>query len=110
MYILVTYIPQSHLEQVKEAIFAAGAGVLGAYHRCSYQTLGEGQFRPLSGSDPFIGVHGETAAVPEWRLEVTVAEDRAEAVIEALLASHPYEVVAYHLIAALTLQEVKRNG
>ncbi|HNC00548.1 MAG TPA: hypothetical protein PLS71_20045 [Leptospiraceae bacterium] len=55
MYQLVFYIPESHLEQVKEALFAKGAGSYKDYDHCSWQTPGIGQFRPLKGSNPFLG-------------------------------------------------------
>lgn len=54
MYVMVFYVPQSHLEEVKEAVFSAGAGIMGGYDRCCFQTLGTGQFRPLAGSSPFL--------------------------------------------------------
>ena len=58
MHTLTVYIPETHLEQVKDAIFAAGAGRYAAYDRCCWQTPGQGQFRPLEGSNPAIGTHG----------------------------------------------------
>jgi len=110
MYILVTYIPPSHLEAVKEALFAAGAGTIASYDRCCFQLLGEGQFRPLEGSTPYIGEQGGLTRQEEWRLELTVEEAVAEAVVEALLASHPYQVPAYHLIPVLTIEELKERS
>ncbi|MEH6542063.1 MAG: hypothetical protein V7748_18580, partial [Halopseudomonas sp.] len=53
MYKLCFFVPASHVEQVKQAVFAAGAGRLGNYDSCSWQVLGQGQFRPLSGSEPY---------------------------------------------------------
>jgi len=104
VYILVTYVPDSHLEVVKEALFKAGAGKMGSYDSCCYQSQGTGQFRPLQGSSPFIGQVGELAQEREWRLELVVDEEFAAPVVEALLESHPYEVPAYHLIPVLTLE------
>ncbi len=102
MYILVTYVPPSHLQLVKEALFDAGAGKLGSYDRCSFQSLGEGQFRPLAGSSPFLGHHGSVERTEEWRLEMVVEDHLKEDVIAALRSSHPYETVAYHLIEVVT--------
>lgn len=98
MYVLVCYLPESHLESVKEALFASGAGEMGGYDRCCWQTKGIGQFRPSASSNPFLGKSGELAQVEEWRLELVVREEDAPAVIEALKRSHPYEVPSYHLI------------
>jgi len=104
VYILVTYVPDSHLEVVKEAIFKAGAGTMGSYDSCCFQSQGTGQFRPLQGSSPFIGQVGELAQAMEWRLELVVDDECAAQVVDALLESHPYEVPAYHLIPVLTLE------
>ncbi len=109
MYILVTYIPPSHLEPVKAALFSAGAGRIGAYDQCCFQILGEGQFRPLEGSTPYIGERDELAREAEWRLEMAIEDSVADAVLQALLKSHPYEVPAYHLIPVLTIQDLKEH-
>jgi structural hemagglutinin/hemolysin toxin protein RtxA len=106
MYILVTYVPPSHLEVVKDALFAAGGGAIGAYDQCCFQTLGTGQFRPLAGSSPFVGTQDTLERCDEWRIELAVEKDRAAAVVAALLASHPYEVPAYHLIPVITDKEL----
>ena len=95
MYKLVTFIPESHLEQVKSALFAAGAGQIGNYDCCSWQVLGAGQFRPLAGSEAFIGRVGELEQVAEYRLETVVDDLLIEAVVMALYAAHPYEEPAY---------------
>ena len=55
MYLLFFLVPETHLELTKNALFAVGAGSIGHYSHCAWQTLGEGQFMPLSGSDAFIG-------------------------------------------------------
>ena len=103
MYILVCYIPETHLEQVKQALFSAGAGKMGKYEQCCWQTLGEGQFKPIEGSNPFLGSVEELAQVAEWRLELVVNEEDAASVVEALKYAHPYEVPAYHLFPAMTI-------
>ncbi len=96
MISLVFYVPQSHLEAVKDAVFAAGAGQIGDYSRCCWQVAGTGQFAPGAQSDPFIGAHGEVEQVLEYRVEMVCAEDRVDAVIAALRAAHPYEEPAFH--------------
>ena len=109
MYILVTYIPPSHLEVVKAALFSAGAGKISAYDQCCFQILGEGQFRPLEGSTPYIGTRDELARGAEWRLELAVEDSVVNAVLTALLESHPYEVPAYHLIPVVTREDLKEH-
>lgn len=98
MYKLTLFIPATHLESVKNALFAAGAGRYANYDCCSWQTLGEGQFRPLAGSQPFIGQSGTIEKVPEYRVEMICAATHLEAVVAALRATHPYEEPAFDLI------------
>jgi hypothetical protein len=102
MYILIVYVPETHVEKVKEALFAAGAGDFGGYDRCSWQVKGTGQFRPLEGSDPYLGSTGKVERAEEYRVELSLRREIASEVVEALLEAHPYEVPAYHLIPALS--------
>lgn len=99
MHTLVFYIPETHLESVKEAVFAAGAGVQGEYQRCCWQVLGQGQFEPMSGAQPFIGQANKLEQLPEWRVEMLVQEAALEAVIQAFKQAHPYEEPAYAVYA-----------
>lgn len=99
MHQLVFYVPASHLAVVKDAVFAAGAGQIGAYSHCCWQSLGQGQFRPLMGSNPHIGTQDEVSQVNEYKVEMVVSDAHLEAVIDALKSHHPYETPAYHLIA-----------
>ena len=101
MYKLTVFIPESALEQVKSALFAAGAGSIGNYEQCCWQVKGTGQFMPLVGSDPHIGMHDRLEAVDEWRVEMVVAEAVIETVIAALKEAHPYETPAYDVIKVL---------
>lgn len=96
MYQIVFYVPASHVEVVKEALFAAGAGRIGNYDGCSWQVLGEGQFRPGEGSDPFLGSEGELERVPEFRVELVCGDDVLGAALSALREAHPYEEPAFH--------------
>lgn len=98
MFKLVFFVPESALEQVKSAIFAAGAGRQGAYDQCAWQTKGEGQFRPLKGSQPYIGELGQLEKVMEYRVETLVEADIMDEVIQALKQTHPYEEPAYEVI------------
>ena len=92
---LTVYIPDSHLEAVKSALFAAGAGHQGNYDCCAWQILGQGQFRPLAGSVPFIGTVGELETGAEYRVEMLCPEERVAAVTHALRSAHPYEEPAF---------------
>ncbi|MCO4784908.1 NGG1p interacting factor NIF3 [Marinomonas atlantica] len=98
MYSLVFYVPETHLEQVKEAVFEAGAGKIGDYEACCWQVKGQGQFRPSESATPFIGQVGQLEEVDEYRVEMVLLETLREGVVSALKLSHPYEEVAYHLI------------
>ncbi|MDR0577256.1 MAG: NGG1p interacting factor NIF3 [Candidatus Accumulibacter sp.] len=98
MHALTVYIPAPYLERVKDALFAAGAGRYARYDRCSWQTLGDGQFRPLEGSRPFIGSPGGEERVPEYRVEMICEDDRIDEVAAALRAAHPYEEPAFHFV------------
>ena len=102
MYKLGFYVPESHLEPVKTALFEAGAGRIGDYDHCCWQTLGQGQFRPLEGSNPHIGSQGEVERLPEYRVELVVADEQLRPVIDALLAAHPYEEPAWDLVQLVT--------
>tara|TARA_B110000858_G_scaffold141288_1_gene160357 strand:- start:7997 stop:8326 length:330 start_codon:yes stop_codon:yes gene_type:complete len=89
------YVPEEQLEQVKQAMFDAGAGRVGNYDYCAWQVLGQGQFRPGEGSTPFKGVQGKVERLVEYKVEMVCAQEFAEQAIEALKESHPYEEVAY---------------
>jgi len=102
MYKLCFYVPDSHLESVKNAVFAAGAGRIGDYDSCCWQVLGEGQFRPLTGSAPFLGQHGELERVAEYRVEMVCEAANIGASVAALLAAHPYQEPAWDVVALVT--------
>lgn len=95
MYKFIAYIPEPDLEQVKTALFDAGAGQLGNYSHCAWQVLGMGQFKPLTGANPAIGEIDKVEYVPEWRVEMIVPDECLQAVINAYHNAHPYEVPAY---------------
>ncbi|HEY9018324.1 NGG1p interacting factor NIF3 [Thiomicrospira sp.] len=98
MFKLVFFVPESALEQVKSAIFEAGAGRQGDYDQCAWQTKGEGQFRPLKGSQPYIGDLNRLEKVMEYRVETLVDAEVIDGVIQALKQAHPYEEPAYEVI------------
>ncbi|AZB92234.1 MULTISPECIES: hypothetical protein [Acinetobacter] len=100
---LIYYVPDSHLESTKQAIFSAGAGGIGNYEHCAWQVKGMGQFKPVKGADPYIGELGELEQVDEWRVETIVIEENAKAVAKALKASHPYEEPAFEFIQIIEI-------
>lgn len=99
---LVVFIPVDHLDAVVDALAEAGAGQIGDYDRCHWATEGTGSFRPLPGSDPYIGQTGEVEAVTEARVELVLPASRRGAVAAALRATHPYEEPAFHFTPADT--------
>lgn len=95
MYKLVFFVPESHLESVKAAVFDAGAGVIGDYEHCCWQVLGHGQFRPRVGAQPFVGSLGELEELPEWRVELVCVDTLIRRAVAAMVDVHPYEEPAY---------------
>jgi hypothetical protein len=95
MYKLCFFVPESHLQAVKQAVFNAGGGCHAAYDSCCWQTLGQGQFRPLAGSQPFVGKAGQLEQIMEWKVEMVVADESLQEVVVALKLSHPYETPAF---------------
>lgn len=102
-YKLIFYVPESHVELVKEAVFATGAGQQGNYDQCCWQTLGVGQFRPLPGSQPFIGNDHILEQVAEYRVELLCDECHLDAAVAALCLAHPYEEPAFDIVLRHTI-------
>jgi hypothetical protein len=88
---LIVFVPPEGLEVVREALFAAGAGRIGEYERCSWYTEGTGTFLGGAGTDPTIGERGREERVRELRLETVYPEERHGEVMAALRGAHPYE-------------------
>ena len=98
MYHIAFYVPEDHAEKVKESMFAAGAGRLGNYEKCSFEYKGFGQFKPLPGARPFIGSEGELETVSEIKIEMVCLKENLQEAIAALKRTHPYETPAYYVI------------
>lgn len=98
---LVFYVPTAHAETVKQAVFNAGAGAIGNYDQCCWQTEGIGQFRPNNDANPTIGKAGQRETVPELKIETLCELSNIPAIICALKQAHPYEEPAYDVIALL---------
>jgi structural toxin protein (hemagglutinin/hemolysin) RtxA len=107
MYQLIFYVPDSHLESVKSALFKAGAGRIEHYDCCAWQTLGDGQFRPLAASNAFIGTKNETTKLAEYKVEMVCSAEIIKSVLQALLLAHPYETPAYGVFEIKTLADFK---
>ncbi|NTW30109.1 MAG: hypothetical protein HGA33_02445 [Candidatus Moranbacteria bacterium] len=94
-YKLVTFVPLSHADAVREAMGNVGAGKIGNYTHCSFSSRGTGRFLPGDGANPAIGEVGKSEEVEEERIEVLVSEESIDVVIAAMKSAHPYEEVAY---------------
>ncbi len=98
MYKISFFVPNASAEGVKNALFKAGAGRIGRYDSCCWQSAGTGQFRPLEGSDPAVGAVGELEKVPELKVEMVCADDVVREAVAALRTSHPYEEPAFDVM------------
>jgi hypothetical protein len=101
---LVWFVPREALDATREAVFAAGAGRIGDYERCSWYAAGTGTFLARPGAEPTIGEVGREERVAELRVETVVPAERAGDVVAALLAAHPYEEVAFELYPLVDLE------
>ena len=98
---LVVFVPPDALEPVRDALFAAGAGRIGEYERCSWYAQGTGTFLAGAGADPAIGEVGREESVPELRLETVYPDEAHDAVVAALRRAHPYEEPAFDVYPLL---------
>lgn len=103
-YQLQFYVPESHLMQVKNALFAIGAGRQGEYEQTCWQTLGQGQFCPSSNANPAIGEHNKLTYVNEYKVEMICSNELISRAISVLKQVHPYEEPAYGVIRLETFK------
>jgi dinuclear metal center YbgI/SA1388 family protein len=96
---LITFVPTANAEELRQALFAAGAGNIGNYDACSFNLDGIGTFRAGDGANPYIGEVGEIHIENETRIEVVYPIHAESAVLSALHKTHPYEVVAHYIIS-----------
>jgi dinuclear metal center YbgI/SA1388 family protein len=94
---IVFFCPIADAEKVRTAIFDAGAGHIGAYDCCAFQLEGEGSFRAGDSANPHVGKKGEIHFEKELRIETVVPNHLENQVVQAMIAAHPYEEVAYDL-------------
>lgn len=107
MYKFCFYVPETHVDAVKNAVFSAGGGRVGQYDHCCWQVLGQGQYRPLEGSQPFIGQSGQSGQlehVAEWKVEMVVADELIHDAVKAMRKHHPYETPAFDVWRLSDLQ------
>lgn len=95
---LVTYIPVSHSDSVRNALFKAGAGDIGNYSECSFTVSGTGTYKANTDAHPFKGEKGSRHKEPEERIEVILPEWNQPAVLKAMRTAHPYEEIAYEIL------------
>ncbi len=105
MYRITFYIPESHLDQVKSALFNVGAGRVGNYDCCAWQTAGTGQFRPLDGSHPYSGTIDNLCSEKEFKVEMVCADTLIKKALQTLIEVHPYDTPAYAAYKILTLDD-----
>ena len=107
MFKLCFFVPESHVELVKDALFEQGAGKIGDYDCCAWQVLGAGQFRPLQGSQPYIGETEKITRLSEYKVEMVCADQLIKQVVKTLLQVHPYEEPAYEVYPVFAVDELK---
>lgn len=95
---IVVYVPEGQASRVAQAMHEHGAGSIGDYDSCSYRVKGEGWFRAVEGAHPYVGQVGQMHHEAETRVEVIASETEAEAIVDAMIAVHPYEEPAYDVI------------
>ena len=98
---LVVFVPRESLDQVRDALFEAGAGRIGGYEHCSWYTAGTGTFLGGEGTAPSVGEAGREERVLELRLETVFPAELHEQVIGALRRAHPYEEPAFDVYELL---------
>jgi dinuclear metal center YbgI/SA1388 family protein len=106
---LAVFLPESDLGKVSDAVFAAGAGVIGRYDQCSYRVTGIGTFFPHEGTNPTVGQIGRREEVTEYRLEVILHADKLDAVVAAVRTSHSYEEPAFEFYPLAYPKAVRRD-
>ncbi|MGJ9456987.1 Nif3-like dinuclear metal center hexameric protein [Oceanobacillus sp. CF4.6] len=97
LYKIAVYVPESHVKDVSVSLSDSGAGHIGNYSHCTFQSKGQGTFKPLEGTNPFIGAENEIEIVNEVKLETIVQQSNLQNVINHLIDAHPYEEVAYDI-------------
>lgn len=95
---VTTFVPSADADRVADAMAEAGAGVIGAYTRCSFRVRGVGAFHAPEHGSPAVGAAGETTFAEEVRLEMVVPARLRDTVVATLVQVHPYEEPAYDVV------------
>ena len=106
LYHLIIYTPLDHGDAVRDALADAGAGKIGNYEACSFSSRGIGRFRGNDESNPHIGKAGEPEEIEEERIEAIVDQEHLKAAIDAVVAVHPYEQPAIHVLPMLDYRSI----
>jgi hypothetical protein len=107
---IVVFVPHDAVDEVVDAMAAAGAGRLGDYERAAFASEGVGTFRPMPGARPTIGRVGDIERVPETRLEMVARPSDVAAVVAALRAAHPYEEPAFDVLLTAGVRRAGGRG
>jgi dinuclear metal center YbgI/SA1388 family protein len=107
---LYTFVPSGSMDKVKKALFDAGAGQIGNYENCAFETIGEGSFKPVKSAKPTIGTKNKVTQLIEVKLEVLLPSHCQSKVVKALKKAHPYEEVAYEIIQLENEQNIIGSG
>lgn len=107
---LFTFVPLDYAEKVRSAIFAAGGGHISNYSECSFNVAGQGTFKPGEGTNPFTGTQGKRHTEDEIKMEMIFPEWKEADLINAMLAAHPYEELAYDIISLDNKNQLVGSG
>ncbi|WP_164668589.1 Nif3-like dinuclear metal center hexameric protein [Virgibacillus doumboii] len=94
---IAVFVPESHADEVRNALSEKGAGHIGNYSHCTFQSDGQGTFKPLEGTNPYIGSQEKLEFVDEVKIETILPENKLSQVVDAMIAAHPYEEPAYDI-------------
>lgn len=100
---IVATVPESHADQVREAMGLAGAGQVGNYAFCSFSVKGVGRFKPGAGAKPFLGQENVLETVVEERIETVCLREKLERVLDAIKQAHPYEETVIDIYPVYTI-------
>lgn len=101
MYLFYFYAPETHINNISNALFKLGIGKIDNYDCCCWMTKGQGQFRPLANSNPYIGNENNIEKVVEYKIEMVCPDNLKTHAVEVLKKSHPYETPAYGFISII---------
>lgn len=107
---LVVFVPKQHAEAVRQALGNNGAGYIGNYSHCTFNSDGIGTFLPLEGTQPYIGKAGKSEKVEEVKIETIFPSERQSEIIQAMISAHPYEEVAYDVYSLQNHRKIHGLG